>query len=70
MMLMGIPNLFSVFQIVCHRYKEQTTWQLVVAKWKENRGGMDWEFGISRYKLLCIGWINSKVLSYSTGNYV
>ena len=23
-------------------------------------GGKDWEFGIS--KLLCIGWINSKVL--------
>ena len=20
--------------------------------------GMDWEFGISRYKLLCIEWIN------------
>ena len=33
-------------------------------------GGMDWEFGISRCKLLYIGWINNKVLLYSTGNYI
>ena len=32
-------------------------------------GGMDWEFGISRCKLLYIEWINNKVLLYSTGNY-
>ena len=25
-------------------------------------GGMDWEFGVSRCKILYIGWINSKVL--------
>ena len=31
---------------------------------------MDWEFGISRCKLLHIGWINNKVLLYSTRNYV
>ena len=33
-------------------------------------GGMDWEFGISRCKLLYIGWINNKVLLYSTGNHI
>ena len=33
------------------------------------RGGMDWEFGMSRCKLLSIEWINNKVLRYSTGNY-
>ena len=33
-------------------------------------GGKDWEFGISRCNLLYIGWINSKVLLYSTGNYI
>ena len=33
-------------------------------------GGKDWEFGISRRKLLYIGWINTKVLLYSTGNYI
>ena len=32
--------------------------------------GLDWEFGISRGKLLYIEWINSKVLLYSTGNYI
>ena len=31
-------------------------------------GGMDWEFGINRCKLLYIEWINNKVLLYSTGN--
>ena len=33
-------------------------------------GGKDWEFGISRHKLLYIGWINNKVLLYSRGNYI
>ena len=32
--------------------------------------GMGWEFGVSRCKLLCIGWMNNKVLLYSTGNYI
>ena len=30
---------------------------------------MDLEFGISRYKLLHIEWMNNKVLLHSTGNY-
>ena len=33
-------------------------------------GGLDWEFGISRCKLLYIEWINNKVLLSSTGNYI
>ena len=33
-------------------------------------GGMGWEFGISRCKLLYTEWINNKVLLYSTGNYI
>lgn len=31
--------------------------------------GMDWEFGISRCKLLCIGRIHNRVLLKSTGSY-
>ena len=31
---------------------------------------MDWEFGISRCKLLYIGWINNKGILYSTRNYI
>ena len=29
----------------------------------------DWEFGVGRCRLLCLEWINNKVLMYSTGNY-
>ena len=29
---------------------------------------MEWEVGVSRYKLLSIAWINNKVLLYNTGN--
>ena len=42
----------------------------LVAKGEGVGGGMDWEFGISRCKLLYIEWINNKVLLYSTGNYI
>ena len=34
----------------------------------EGRGGMNWEFGVSRCKYT--EWINNKVLLYSTGNYI
>ena len=43
--------------------------RLVVAKGEGAGGGMEWEVGVSRYKLLYIEWI-SKVLLYSTGNYI
>ena len=33
-------------------------------------GGRDWEFGVSRCKLLYTGWLNNKVLLYTTGNDV
>ena len=33
-------------------------------------GGIEWEVGVSRRKLIYIGWINNKVLPYSTGNYI
>ena len=38
----------------------------MVVKREEFGGGKDREFGISRYKLLYIGWINNN----STGNYI
>ena len=34
------------------------------------REGTDWEFRISRCKLLHVGLINNKVLLYSKGNYI
>ena len=33
-------------------------------------GGKDWAIGISRCKLLYIGWIDNKVLLYNTENYI
>ena len=32
--------------------------------------GMDWDFRVSRYKLLHIKWITSNVLLCSTENYI
>ena len=50
-----------------HRYREQTFGcQGAERCW----GGMDWEFGVSRCKLLYLEWIDNKVLLYSTGNYI
>ena len=34
------------------------------------RGGVGWEFGVSRCKLVYTGWINNKVLLYRTGEYI
>ena len=42
----------------------------MVAKGEGRRGRKDWEFGISRCKLLYREWINNKVLLYSTGNCI
>ena len=33
-------------------------------------GGIEWEVGVSRCKLLYTEWINNKVLLYSTENYI
>ena len=44
--------------------------KLVATKGKEGEGGLNHEFEINRYKLLHIKQINSKVLLYSTGNYI
>ena len=43
--------------------------RLVVSKGQGVGGGMHWEVGISRGKLLSTEWIN-KVLLYSTENYI
>ena len=44
--------------------------RFVVAKGEGGGGGMDWEFGTGRCKLLYTEWIKDKVLLYSTGNYI
>jgi len=42
----------------------------VVVKREGGGGGKDREFGISRCKVVYIGWINNEVLLYSTWNYI
>ena len=42
--------------------------RLVFARREGVGGGMEWAVGVRRYKLLCIEWINNKVLLYSTEN--
>ena len=44
--------------------------RLGVDKGEEDGGGKDREFGISRCKLLYIGWINNNLQMYSTGNCI
>ena len=53
----------SMKQKLTHRHREQTCGC-------QGGGGQVLKSGTSRYKLLYIGWINNKVLVYSTGNYI
>ena len=58
-----------------HTYETETHSQTYRTYWslprgRETGGEIDWEFGISRCKLLYIEWINNNVLLYSTGNYI
>ena len=53
--------------------RRKIQWVSVVScksEMREDGGGMDWEFGISKCKLLYIEWINNKFLLYSTGSYI
>ena len=40
------------------------------AEGREREWGMDWEFGVSKYKLLHLEWVSNEVLLHSTGNYI
>ena len=68
-----------------HLYLEYKTGHKWTYLWNRNRftnietrlvvgvrvgGEKVWEFGISRYKPLYMGWISNKILIYSTGNYI
>ena len=55
----------SIKQKQTHRYREKNC-GCQGGRWRREGLG----FGISRCKLIYIGWINNKVLLYSTGNYI
>ena len=51
------------------KQKHSQTQELTVTRGKnEERGQIDWEFGIDRYTLVYLKWITNKDLLYSTGN--
>ena len=50
--------------------KSQIEIRLVVAKGERDGRGINWEFGISRYKLVYGEWVNNKVLPYGTENCI
>ena len=54
----------STKQKQTHRHREKACSYQVRGRY------IDWEIGISRYKLLNIGHINSEVPLYSTGKYI
>ena len=53
----------STTQKQTHKHREQT----VIAQGEAYRGGMDREFGISRGKLVCRGWINNRSCCIAQG---
>ena len=57
----------STKQKQTHRHREQTCGCQGGGGCGE---GMDWEFGVSRCKLLHTEWISNKALLHSTGNYI
>ena len=50
-------------QKLTHRHREQT----FSCQEGSSKRRKDWEFGISKYKLLYIGWISNKVLYTAQG---
>ena len=44
--------------------------RLAVAKGDGEGVEMDWEFGVSRCKLLHLEWISNEILLYSTRNHI
>ena len=44
--------------------------RLAVTKGEKEGSGRDWEFGVSRFKLLHLEWFSNEVLLYSMGNYI
>ena len=55
-----------IYEIETDSQTQRTGWWLPSGR--QHKGGMNWEFGVSRCQLVYIGWIN-KVLLYSTEHY-
>ena len=61
---------YDTDQYIYGKKKDSQKTDLWLSRGKMGGGGEDWEVRISRHKLLYIGWVNNKVLLYSSGNYI
>ena len=62
---------FIIKYVDIHKIETDSQTYRTEAWWPRQGGGKkDWELGISRCQLLYTGWINNKVLLYSSGNYI
>ena len=60
---------FSVKNKTESQTREQTCGCQGGEGWRRD-GGVEWELGVSRCKLLYVEYMKSQVLRYSTGNYI
>ena len=71
-MISLICSVYYMTQMNLTMRKIQTHGQRADLGFKGKRygRGVDWKLGISRCKLLYTGWINNKIILYSTGDYI
>ena len=65
-------HLYGVYK-TCHKWIYLQNRNRLTERtdfWLLGQGGMDWEFGISRHKLLYRERVSNKDLLYGTGNYI
>ena len=66
----GLKDTYP-YRMIQKGLPEEMAFKTSVERGEEGRwAGKDWELGISRCKLVYIGWINYKVLLYSAGKYI
>ena len=63
------PLKYDTNKLICKTERESRRHREQICGCQGGRGGseIDWEFGVSRGKLLYIGWVNSKVLPIAQG---
>ena len=61
---------YDTNELIHETERDSQPWRTDLPRRGESGRGMDWEFGINRCKLLYTGWINNKILLYSTGNHI
>ena len=60
---------YDTYELIYKTGTDSQRTDLWLSRGGRGRGGMKWEFGVSRCNLLYIEWINNKVVLYSIGNY-